>query len=61
MKLIDDELNQILHEIKWLENKIEGLKRELSRKPSVSRQIMCLANQIKEKQMRIISDEVEWL
>ena len=61
MKLTDDELNKILHEIKWLENKIEVLKRELSRKPSVSRQIMCLTNQIKEKQMRITFDEVEWL
>lgn len=44
---------QAQHEIDWLKNKIEGLKPQLERKPSVARQIKDLERQIRERELAI--------
>lgn len=42
---------QAEHEIKWLKNKIETLKKDLVKRPSVARQIKDLERQIKEREL----------
>ncbi len=49
----DHQRNQYRHEIKWLENKIEGLAKQLHKKPSKQKEIDTLRRQIKEKEYQI--------
>jgi peptidoglycan hydrolase CwlO-like protein len=45
--------DQMTHEIKWLENKIDEISQQLTKKPSKIKHIKCLERQIKEINLRL--------
>jgi len=45
--------HQMLHEIKWKENKISELSQQLTKKPSKIKHIKCLERQIKEIYLKL--------
>jgi len=45
--------NQYRHEIRWIENKIDELARQLDKQPSKQREIDDLRRQIREREYQI--------